>query len=236
MNILKTAKITCILGLSLTAVILPTKSFACSSQPSIGSMCAFAGNFAIRGWAKAEGQLLDIYDNTALFSIIGSTYGGDGRYTFALPDLRGRSPIGQGQGPRLSFDYRLGQQGGSETQTLRSSNMPIHSHEAFTTTTNIVDTSATTIALRALASAGTTNVPTGSILAKSPNRENIYSSGAPNVDMSPEAIAVNLSVEVNSSSTTIVANSGNNQAFIIRGPYLTLTWLIALDGNFPQRN
>jgi len=235
MNILKTAKLTCILGLSLTAVTLPTTSFACSSQPYLGGMCAFGGNFAIRSWAKTEGQLLPISQNTALFSILGTTFGGDGRTTFGLPDLRGRSPIGQGRGAGLS-DYRLGQKGGAETHTLNVLQMPSHNHTATTTTTNVVDTSATTIALRALASNSTTNVPTGSILANSPNRENIYSSGAPNVDMSPEAIALNLSVVANSSSTTTVDNNGGNQAFNIRGPYLSLTWLIALQGIFPSRN
>lgn len=235
MNIVKTIKLTCLLGVSLMAVVLPSKSFACSSQPYLGGMCAFGGNFAIRGWAKAEGQLLAISQYTALFSILGTTYGGDGRTTFGLPDLRGRSPIGQGRGAGLN-DYRLGQRGGSETHTLNITEMPSHNHTASTTTTNTVDTSATTIALRALAGGSTTNVPTNAVLANSPSRENIYNSGAPNVDMSASSIALNLSVVVNSSSTTTVANNGGNQGFNIRAPYLALTWLIALEGVFPPRS
>ena len=235
MKSFKIIKLSCILGLSLTAITMPMKAFACSSQPYIGGMCAFGGNFAIRSWAKAEGQLLAISSNTALFSILGTTYGGDGRTTFGLPDLRGRSPIGQGNGPGLN-SYRLGQKGGTETQTLNVSQMPAHNHSATTTTTNVVDTSATTIALRALASSSTTNDPTNNVLANSPNRENIYNSGAPNVDMSADAIALSLSVEVNSTSNTVVNSSGGNQAFNIRGPYLAVTWLIALQGVFPPRS
>ena len=83
-------------------------------EPYIGEVTMFAGTFAPRGWAFCEGQLLSIAQYTALFSILGTTYGGDGRTPFALPDLRGRVPMQQGQGPGLS-NRRLGQQGGSET-------------------------------------------------------------------------------------------------------------------------
>lgn len=87
----------------------------------------FAGNFAPRGWALCQGQILPINQNQALFSILGTTYGGDGRTSFALPDLRGRAPVAQGQGPGLS-DYNLGQKGGSENNTLTLANMPAHNH------------------------------------------------------------------------------------------------------------
>ncbi|WP_231295765.1 tail fiber protein [Colwellia sp. PAMC 21821] len=235
MKTLKLIKLSCILGLTFTAISIPMKASACSSQPFLGGMCAFGGNFAIRSWAKAEGQLLAISSNTALFSLLGTTYGGDGRTTFGLPDLRGRSPIGQGRGPGLN-DYRLGQRGGAETHTLNVLQMPVHNHTATTTTANVVDTSATTIALRALSARSSTNIPTDAVLANSPNRENIYNSGAPNVDMSADSIAFNLSVDVNSTSGTVVNNNGSSQAFSIRGPYLSLTWLIALQGIFPSRS
>lgn len=83
----------------------------------LGEVKMFAGNFAPRGWALCEGQLLSISQNTALFSILGTTYGGDGRTTFALPDIRGRVPVGTGNGPGLS-PYRLGQRGGTENVTM----------------------------------------------------------------------------------------------------------------------
>lgn len=97
------------------------------SEPFIGEIVMFAGNFAPRGWAFCQGQLLSIAQNTALFSILGTTYGGNGQTTFALPDLRGRVPVGQGQGPGLS-QYTLGQLSGSETVTLLQTQMPAHGH------------------------------------------------------------------------------------------------------------
>src|SRR5437879_11862971 len=97
------------------------------STPLLGSIIMFAGNFAPRGWALCNGQILPIAQNTALFSILGTTYGGNGQTTFALPDLRGRVPVGSGQGPGLS-NYDLGQQGGSESETLTVNQMPEHTH------------------------------------------------------------------------------------------------------------
>jgi microcystin-dependent protein len=87
-----------------------------------------AANFGPRNWARAEGQLLAINSNQALFSLLGTTYGGDGRTTFGLPDLRGRAPIGQGNGPGLS-PRTWGQKGGAETHTLSVSQMPSHNHD-----------------------------------------------------------------------------------------------------------
>jgi microcystin-dependent protein len=98
-----------------------------SSEPFIGQIIMFGGNFAPRGWAKCEGQLLPISRYSALFSILGTTYGGDGRTTFGLPDLRGRVAIGDGNSPGLS-DYRLGSKGGSENVTLTTNQIPSHNH------------------------------------------------------------------------------------------------------------
>jgi microcystin-dependent protein len=99
------------------------------SEPFLGEIKMFGGNFAPRGYALCDGQLLAIAQNTALFSILGTTYGGDGRTTFALPDLRSRVPVHAGTGPGLS-QYRLGQEGGAETVTLTVNNLPPHNHAA----------------------------------------------------------------------------------------------------------
>lgn len=96
--------------------------------PFIGQLMLFGGNFAPRGWAKCEGQLLPIAQYSALFSILGTTYGGDGVTTFALPDLRGRVSVGSGHGPGLSA-HALGAKGGAEEVTLTVAQMPSHSHE-----------------------------------------------------------------------------------------------------------
>ncbi len=112
------------LGLAAAATAMTTLSMAAAPAAAqqdcmIGEVKMFAGNFAPRGWATTDGQLLSISSNTALFSILGTIYGGDGRTTFGLPDLRGRSPIGEGQGPGLS-NRRLGERTGAETVTARS--------------------------------------------------------------------------------------------------------------------
>ena len=99
------------------------------SEPFLAEIRIFAGNFAPRNWAFCNGQLLPISQNTALFSLIGTTYGGDGRTTTALPDLRGRLPMHPGNGPGLT-QRRLGQRGGSETVTLTESQTPSHAHTA----------------------------------------------------------------------------------------------------------
>lgn len=93
----------------------------------LGQIVQFAGNFAPRGFMSCEGQILAINTNTALFSLLGTTYGGNGQTTFALPDLRGRTIIGAGQGPGLQ-NYVLGQKSGVESMTLLTSNMPAHNH------------------------------------------------------------------------------------------------------------
>ena len=97
------------------------------SDPFVAEIRMFGGNFAPKGWAECNGQLLPISQNTALFSLLGTFYGGDGKSTFALPNLEGSVPLGQGQGAGLSL-YDLGQSGGSPTVTLSTSEMPIHTH------------------------------------------------------------------------------------------------------------
>ena len=136
----------------------------------IGSIMLFAGNFAPRGWAFCQGQLLPINQNQALFAILGTTYGGDGRTTFALPDLRGRTPTGAGQGPGLS-PVNLGQMAGSASVTLQQSNLPAHSHPLY--------------------SGGSANAfaPAGNLSAEESNQQTqVYASGAPAGQMSAQAI------------------------------------------------
>lgn len=97
------------------------------SEPFVGEIRMFAGNFAPRGWAFCDGQLLAVSQNDALFSLLGTIYGGDGRTTFGLPDMRGRIPIHAGFGPGLS-ERRLGVKGGAEKVTLTVNQLPSHSH------------------------------------------------------------------------------------------------------------
>lgn len=102
------------------------------SEPFVAEIRIFAGNFAPRGWALCNGQLLPIAQNTALFSLIGTTYGGDGRTTTALPNLQGRAPMHPGRGPGLT-DRRLGERGGTADVTLTEAQIPNHAHAAYGT-------------------------------------------------------------------------------------------------------
>ena len=97
------------------------------SEPFVGEIRMFAGNFAPRSWAFCDGQLLAVSQNDALFSLLGTIYGGDGRTTFGLPDLRGRVPVHQGQGPGLS-DRRLGLKSGAEKASVNANQLPAHAH------------------------------------------------------------------------------------------------------------
>ena len=139
------------------------------ATPFIGQITLFAGNFAPRGWAFCQGQLLSIAQNTALFSLLGTTYGGNGQTTFGLPDLRGRVPMGMGQGPGLSL-YVQGQMGGVETVTLISTQMPQHTHT-----------------LQASSALPTVADPTGAVLPSGYSR--IYATGTTGVAMGATSIA-----------------------------------------------
>lgn len=100
------------------------------SEAFVGEIRMFGGNYAPEGWAMCNGQLLPISENEALFALIGTTYGGDGQSTFAVPDLRGRLPVHMGQNPRTGTQFRLAQAGGTEAVTLSLTQLPAHSHQA----------------------------------------------------------------------------------------------------------
>lgn len=142
------------------------------SEPFIGQIAVVAFNYAPQGWAKCEGQLLPIAQNQALFALLGTTYGGDGMTTFALPDLRGRVPMGDGNGPGLTPRV-LGEKSGSETNTLTIAQMPMHNH---TVNASTVD--------------GDQNLPTGSIPANTKALDKEYTSSGANTTMSPSMIGV----------------------------------------------
>lgn len=142
------------------------------ADPFVAEIRIFPFNFAPRGWAWCDGQLMPLSQNTALFSLLGTTYGGNGKSNFALPDLQGRAPMHPGQGPGLSL-HDLGETGGSETSTLLESEIPAHSHAL----------GAQNIALGGLAT------PAGNTLNR-PASGNLYSSAsAALVSMAPEGIA-----------------------------------------------
>jgi len=181
-----------------------------SDQPLIASVDLWAANFAPRGWAFCQGQTMSIQQNTALFSLIGTTYGGNGQSTFQLPDLRGRVPVGAGQGLGLS-DYVLGEMAGTENITLTISNMPSHNHIATGTVNPKAGTGKITL----------TGDPTNNFPGQSSS--NIYTS-TNNAQMGQSPV------------TVTVQPAGNNLPFSIMQPFLVLNYIIALTGIFPSRN
>ena len=180
-------------------------------EPLIGSVDLWAPNFVPRGWAFCAGQLISISQNTALFSLIGTYYGGNGQTTFGLPDMRGRVPVGVGQGPGLS-NYNIGQIGGTENVTLTLAQMPNHTHTATGTVTPAAGTGKITL----------TNDPTNNYMGQTPSTNVYTSSNNAIMGSSPLKIQIGL--------------SGSGLPFSILQPYLSLNYIIALVGIFPSRN
>lgn len=149
-----------LLAAAVLAGALASPPAMAQADPFIGQMMTFAGNFCPRGWAEANGQLLSIASNSALFSLLGTQFGGDGRTTFGLPDLQGRMVVGEGTGAGLS-PVRIGEKGGAAQVSITVANMPPHSHTA---------------QVKGTASNGNTDNPTSAVPARLP-RSNIYSSG-----------------------------------------------------------
>jgi len=197
------------------------------SEPFLAQISMFAGNFAPRGWAFCNGQLLPISQNTALFSLLGTTYGGDGRTTFALPDLRGRVPVNSGNstGPGLTF-RPLGQRGGTETNNLTVAQMPSHNHLVGGSASGTIK----------VGQATSTSSPDGaypSTLTADFGGEAVTSQGY-STTPSQQTMAAD-AVVLNPASIQI-GNTGASQAVYNMQPYLAINFIIATQGLFPSRN
>lgn len=175
------------------------------SDPFIGQIMTTGHNFCPRGFAPADGQLISIAQNTALFSLLGTFYGGNGTSTFALPNLNGRAPIGSGSGPGLPT-YSLGQTDGTTTIQLTAGNLPAHTHSG---------------TLRAVPTAGDSSRPVRNSLAMAPSGKNVYSTATPANNM-------------NAGDINIMA-TGGGEAFSNESPYLVVQHCIATQGVFPSR-
>lgn len=186
------------------------------SEPFLGEIRLVGFNFAPRGWALANGALLPIAQNTALFSLLGTTFGGNGQVTFGLPDYRGRSPVGMGQGPGLTY-IEQGEVAGAETTTLSLVQMPIHAAPvSVTVSVPVVTTANNTSAepgnTRHLArpTAGGDDVP-------------LYSTDNTTTTLAPFT------------ATGTTGPVGGSQPVPLRNPYLGTNFIIALEGVFPSR-
>ncbi|MFN0175590.1 MAG: phage tail protein [Saprospiraceae bacterium] len=177
-------------------------------EGTLATIYMFGGNFAPNSWAFCDGQLIAIAQNTALFALIGTIYGGNGQTTFALPDLRSRVPMGEGQGPGLS-DFVIGEQPGAETATLTTNNLPAHSHTP-------------TITVAASTSNASSDQANGNI-PSSVVGPDLY--GAPGASNGTLAAGV-----------LTVQNTGSNTPINLVQPVTVVTFVICTQGVFPSRN
>lgn len=181
------------------------------SQPFLAQIALFPYNYAPRGWALCRGQLMSISQNTALFSLLGTYYGGDGKSTFGLPDLQSRVPVGTGQGPGLS-PYTIGEETGVERVTLISSENASHNHSLNATTDGATTVTAANNQLANAISGSRTSANLGLIYSSTSNN--------PNTSLSANAISL----------------TGGNQPHNNIQPYQCLSYCIALQGIYPSRN
>jgi len=215
-------------------------------EPFVGQVMLFSGNFAPRGWAFCEGQLLDISQNQTLYSIIGTIYGGDGRTTFALPDLRGRAPISFGTAPGMQT-YVQGHNIGQEFVTLNTYEIPAHTHEAHASVVPSQEGATGTLTNVNVTvnadSTGATNDPTGKYWANVPKSGpvdiNAYGSSH-DITMASDAVEVSADVLIGSipAPSVTVQNgiTGSTGSHENRTPALVMNWCIALEGLYPSRS
>lgn len=189
----------------------------------------FAGNFAPRSFMFCNGQLLSIAQNTALFSLLGTTYGGNGTTTFGLPDLRGRTPIGPGQGPGLPT-YNLGELAGTPTTTLNITHLPSHNHTAVLSNGISTPNAANAI--------GDASTPENNYLALSPKIGSGPNATQLKTYATPTAATNNIKSMApgQASGTPTIGISGNNSAFSNMQPYLAINYIICSEGVYPSRN
>ncbi|WP_375445358.1 phage tail protein [uncultured Fibrella sp.] len=178
-------------------------------EPFIGQICLFGFNFAPKNWAFCNGQLMSIAQNSALFALLGTTYGGDGVNTFALPDLRGRAALHFGSGPGLT-PRQMGESSGSENVTLLSSQMPVHNH-----------------LLMVSAQIGTEASPTGNVVATP--------IGTVDTDGTNVSVKAYNPTPNSTAYPQAIGMAGSGQSHQNMQPYLVMNYCIALTGIFPSR-
>ena len=176
------------------------------ADPFLGEIRMFGGNYAPRNWAFCNGQLLAISQYEALYSLVGTAYGGDGRINFALPDMRGRIPVNMGQFPGSQHNYLLGQRGGAETVTLTVDNMPSHNHN-----------------IMANDSSGDAGGPTQAIFG-------------PTTGSDPDLLVYGEPTQAVELNADVLDKAGGSAPISNMQPYLCINFIIALLGTYPPRS
>jgi microcystin-dependent protein len=205
------------------------------SEPFLGEIRMVGFNFPPRGWALCAGQLMPIAQNTALFSLLGTTFGGDGITTFALPDYRSRSPVGMGNGPGLTPIVQ-GEKSGIESTTLNISQMPIHNHTAQSAAFSASLTGPISIPASAAATATQAAPANNTVLgpiAAGGRAGTLYATTAADTTLAPFNATV--TGQLTPANPTI-GTAGGSQPVAIRNPFLGTNFIIATEGIFPSRN
>ncbi|MEO9887681.1 MAG: tail fiber protein [Balneola sp.] len=211
-------------------------------EPFVGEISLVPYTFAPAGWAFCEGQIVSISDYASLFSLIGDRFGGDGRNTFGLPDLRGRVVVGAGNSP-VYGNFLLGQFAGDKDVQLDLSNLPAHNHAATFSPASFGNiTPTTSVSVQAGTGGVPTNNPAGAYWGISPDisftQVQSYTN-QPNVTMNPNAVQVDVTIPtpVNPGGTVDIMDAGNVDpaAINLMQPYMVLHYVIALEGIYPSR-
>lgn len=210
------------------------------ADPFLGEIRMAGFNFNPYGWSMCWGQVVPLSQNTALFALLGTQFGGDGVSTFALPDLRSRTPVGQGQGTGLS-NYVMGEKGGSESVTQQMTNMPLHTHLlsmqtssslAATSTAQVVNADATSVTPIAGGCLGIPNDGSGTTYQLFHSGKDSSGNPLPRVNLAPQPVTLTGGVSV----TGTAALAGGNIPASVLSPYITVNFIIAMSGIFPSRN
>lgn len=212
---------------AVAGLALPQEAKACSADPYIGAVCFMAANFCPRGYAVADGTTLDIASYNALFSLLGTYFGGDGRSTFKRPDLRGRVAVGSGQGPGTSL-VPIGHYRGQEMQAIDVSQMPSHSHTA---DAGFSGSGGQTMVEASTRSGNASTPEDGAYVAKS--ADPIYRTGTTGTTVTLGGVS---STPVTGTVDVSIDATGGGQPFSTVDPGVGLTACIAIEGHYPPRN
>lgn len=205
-------------------------------DPTLAEVRIFAGSYEPLAWQFCQGQLLSIAENTALYSLLGTMYGGNGQATFALPDLRGRVPVGTGSGPGLPI-VDIGEVWGKESTTITTSQMPAHNHVVVGSGSAPI-TGSITATMNVNTTAGAGADPENAFLGLDGSGSGLYAAAASSGNtMASDAVRLNTnSLAVNLNGQVQIGAAGGSQPINLMQPFLVLNYIIAVEGIYPSRN
>jgi len=223
--------------LATGAMTLPNSALACGADPFIGEICTFSFDFCPQGFLEANGQVLPTSQYQALFSLLGNRFGGNGSSTFALPDLRGRTPIGKGTPTNGTANYQFGAAYGASATQLTTNQLPAHSHAATLsqtiTATLPVSTLGGTLSALNNGDTGYLAALAGSYSGRSVTLEGPYTATAPTTG---STATLPVTVSASSATITVAASPAPTAQVPTLSPSLAMTFCVAVQGNYPPRS